>query len=235
MYPSQNAVEKANPGMCCTRRNIYMKKNGNQHAMNEPMINPRIRVALFSFFRAIRFFSRSGSLGFCMRGTTCSTIGSQLLPTCPVWSDLLRFFAVRLPNIGLQKRIFNGFTTAQRDTTPESELLGSNSLTMSMSIPTDGWRARASAAACCWSSPLTESVDPRNVHCDSGFRTTWGAEYTWNKIRFESSKLHNCFLWCLFRIPHEFGQQVSLFCSDHSRDDDELLQNKKRKTFQAFT
>lgn len=148
-------------------------------------MSPNISVARFSFFRAIRFFSRSGSLGFCIRGTTCSTIGSQPLPPpgWPPWSPDRWPFAVLFPNIGLQKRNFNGLTTAHRDTTPESELLGSNSLTMSMSMPTDGCRARARAAACCWSSPLTESVDPRKLHCDIGFRTTCGPGNTWNKLQ----------------------------------------------------
>lgn len=138
---------------------MYMKKNGSQHAIKEPIIRPRIRVARFSFFRAIRRFSRSGSLGFCTRGTTCST---HLALVVAFFSSFRRLFAVRRPKIGLHSLNFNGFTTAQRDATPESELLGSNSLTMSVSIPTEGWRVRADAASCCCNSPLTESVDPRN-------------------------------------------------------------------------
>lgn len=150
-----------------------MKKKGNQHAMNDPMINPRISVARFSFFLAILLFSRSGSRGFCSFGTICSVCP----PLAPAASSNRRFFATRRPKIGLHSLNFNGFTTVQRDTTPESELLGSNSLTISVSMPIEGWRKRARAAACCWSSPFTERVEPRNWHVDR--RAPWAPGNTW--------------------------------------------------------
>lgn len=134
-----------------------MQKKGSQQAMKDPMMRPRIRVARFSFLRARRRFSRSGSRGFCTRGTSASTICSLLEQA------LVRLFlAVLRPKIGLHKRSLSGFTTAQRDTTPESELLGSNSLTMSVSMPIEGCRMRDMAAACCCNSPFTDNVDPRN-------------------------------------------------------------------------
>lgn len=141
---------------------MYMKKKGNQHAMKEPIMSPRIKVALFSFFLAILLFSRSGSRGFCTRGTTRSS--TSILVDGLYSSALLLLLFTLWPKIGLQSLSFNGFTTAHLDTTPESELLGSNSLTMSVSIPIEGWRLLANAAACCWSSPFTERVDPRNWH-----------------------------------------------------------------------
>ena len=74
-YPSQKAKENPHP---CTQQGgfssgfseqigqtgliEYKKKNGNQHAINEPMMRPRIKVALRSFFRANLRFSRSASL-----------------------------------------------------------------------------------------------------------------------------------------------------------------------------
>lgn len=176
MYPSQNAVEKAKPGMWYSNRKMYIKKNGNQQAINDPIINPRINVALFSFFLAILRFSRSGSRGFCTRGTCCSMI--WFLTEQDLSSPLFRFLLTFRPKIGLHSLSFSGFTTAQRDTTPESELLGSNSLTMSVSIPTEGWRILAIAAACCWSSPFTERVELRNWHWDIGVRDDWPLAYT---------------------------------------------------------
>lgn len=150
-----------------------MKKKGNQQAINDPIINPRINVALFSFFLAILRFSLSGSRGFCNFGTIilCSTCSP---PLTPALSSNRRFLPVLRPKIGLHSLSFNGFTTVHRDTTPESELLGSNSLTMSVSMPMEGWRARARAAACCCNSPLTERVEPlkeqvdRRLPCDPG-------------------------------------------------------------------
>lgn len=139
-----------------------MKKNGNQHAINDPIINPKISVARFSFFLAILLFSRSGSRGFCSFGTICS----DCPPLTPTLSSNRRFLPTLRPKIGLHSLSFNGLTTVQRDTTPESELLGSNSLTMSVSMPMEGWRRRANAAACCCNSPLTERVEPRKGHVD---------------------------------------------------------------------
>lgn len=157
-----------------------MMKKGSQQAMKEPMMSPKINVALFSFFRATLRFSRSGSRGFCTLGTTCSTINSSL------WFFFLpsdrRFLGVLLPKIGLHSLSFKGFTTVHLATTPESELLGSNSLTMSVSMPMECWRVLAMAAACCWSSPFTDRVDPLNWHCDSELRTTWALGNTWKGI-----------------------------------------------------
>lgn len=160
-------------GIVQTSLNMYIKKNGSQHAIKEPIMSPRIKVALFSFFLAIRLFSLSGSLGFCTRGTTCSTTGllsapllSPLLPD--FFSSVRRFFeCLARPNIGLHNRNFNGFTAVHWATTPLSELLGSNSLTMSVSMPMEGCRALAKAAACCCNSPFTDNVEPRNWHADS--------------------------------------------------------------------
>ena len=70
-YPSQKAKVKPQP---CTQQPSlvashigqtglieYKKKNGNQQAIKLPIINPKINVALRSFFLAIRFFSFSAS------------------------------------------------------------------------------------------------------------------------------------------------------------------------------
>lgn len=154
---------------------MYIKKKGNQHKIKDPIISPSIKVALFSFFLATLLFSLSGSRGFCTLGTTCSTLSTPP----PPWSVLRFLFAVFRPNIGLHKRSLRGLTTVHRATTPESELLGSNSLTMSVSMPTEGWRARARAAACCWSSPFTERVDPRNGQAKRALRV-WAPGSTWN-------------------------------------------------------
>jgi len=58
---------------------MYKKKNGSQQAMKLPMIRPRIRVARFSFFRAILRFSFSGSRGFGVFGMAGS---SSAFTTC---------------------------------------------------------------------------------------------------------------------------------------------------------
>ena len=62
-YPSQKAIANPHGATVQLHRGskMYRKKNGSQHRMKEPMISPRINVALFSFFRAILRFSRSGS------------------------------------------------------------------------------------------------------------------------------------------------------------------------------
>lgn len=119
---------------------------------------PNMSVARFSFFLAIRRFSFSGSrtltfgsagsisqLGVVVMGAAAFIFGLWflcfLLPLLWWWLwwcwSLLVAFDMRLPNIGWHKRNFNGLTTAQRLTTPESELDGSNSLTASVSIPTE--------------------------------------------------------------------------------------------------
>lgn len=134
---------------------MYKKKNGNQHAMKLPMINPKISVALFSFFLAMRRFSLSGSLGFWTLGKAGSSSAGDGLVVC---SCLLCLDVCFLPNIGWHKRSFNGFTTAHLLTTPESELEGSNSDTMSVSIPIDGALALLPAVAC--TSPFTDNEEP---------------------------------------------------------------------------
>lgn len=165
--------------MSQTSLNMYIKKNGSQHAIKEPIISPKINVALFSFFLAIRLFSRSGSLGFCTRGTTCSTtdlVSAPLLsPAFAVFlSSVRRFFeCLARPKIGLHNRSLSGFTVVQCATTPLSELLGSNSLTMSVSIPIDGCLDLAKAAACCCNSPFTDKVEPRNWHAESVLLLGW--------------------------------------------------------------
>lgn len=146
---------------------IYKKKKGNQHAIKLPIMRPRISVALFSFFLAMRLFSLSGSLGFCILGNAGSnSAGEGLLVSC-----LLVFVCCFRPNMGWHSLSLRGLTTAQRLTTPESELDGSNSETMSVSMPTEGARARTEA----WSSPLTERVEPRMPVPPSWFRTAGAA------------------------------------------------------------
>ncbi|KAI9584305.1 hypothetical protein GQX74_006200 [Glossina fuscipes] len=126
--------------------------NGSQDAIKEPIIKPSMSVARFSFFRAIRRFSFSGSRDFCtlgMAGSSSAFITSAvgLLGSLTAFAANLASFWRRLlalrPKIGWQKRNFNGLTTAHRLTTPESELEGSNSLTKSVSMPTDNARQRA--------------------------------------------------------------------------------------------
>uniref|UniRef100_A0A182R0C1 Uncharacterized protein n=1 Tax=Anopheles farauti TaxID=69004 RepID=A0A182R0C1_9DIPT len=163
----------------------HRKKNGSQQAMKLPMISPRMSVARFSFLRAIRRFSFSGSRGFGFGGSAGSTSLQPALSAClaaaiscviacwpppppleppppesigvvqlllpprpppPATFADWRAFAFPLPKIGWQRRNLSGFTTAQRLITPESELDGSNSLTMSVSIPTERARERAAAA-----------------------------------------------------------------------------------------
>uniref|UniRef100_A0A8W7PR39 Uncharacterized protein n=1 Tax=Anopheles coluzzii TaxID=1518534 RepID=A0A8W7PR39_ANOCL len=148
--------------------------------MKLPMISPRMSVARFSFLRAIRRFSFSGSRGFgfggragssslhalsvCLAAISCEIacwppgaasigcvqLGALPRPACaPPWPAAFAFacraFALPLPKMGWQRRNLSGFTTAQRLITPESELDGSNSLTMSVSMPTDSARLRAAA------------------------------------------------------------------------------------------
>lgn len=141
---------------------IYRKKKGNQQAMKLPIIKPNINVALFSFFLAILLFSLSGSLGFWGLGNAGSNSAGEGF----AGSGLLVFVVCFLPNIGWQSLNFNGLTTAHLLTTPESELEGSNSETISVSIPTDGALALAEAEA--WSSPLTDSEEPRKGPVDIG-------------------------------------------------------------------
>uniref|UniRef100_A0A182IUX8 Uncharacterized protein n=1 Tax=Anopheles atroparvus TaxID=41427 RepID=A0A182IUX8_ANOAO len=165
------------------------KKNGSQQAMKLPMISPRMSVARFSFLRAIRRFSFSGSRGFgfgsagssslhvlsvCLAAISCEMPAAggpppepapepapeppvpapsapepasmgwvvQWLPRPAGW-PAWRAFALPLPKMGWQRRNLSGFTTAHRLITPESELDGSNSLTMSVSMPTESARPRA--------------------------------------------------------------------------------------------
>jgi hypothetical protein len=171
MYPSQKAVEKAMPGNVTDQSQDVHEEEGQPAGDEGAHDQTEDQGGSLSFFLAILLFSRSGSLGFCTRGTSCSTMCSLLEHALSL--GVLRFLAVFLPKIGLHSRSFSGFTTAQRDTTPESELLGSNSLTMSVSMPIDGCLIRDIAAACCCNSPFTDSVDPLNWLCASGLRTTW--------------------------------------------------------------
>jgi len=129
--------------------------------MKLPIMKPRISVARFSFFLASRRFSRSGSRGFtvlvspltssfeCRDASPCSLFS---LPTC------------FRPKIGWHSLSFNGFTTAHRDTTPLSDDDGSNSDTMSTSMPTLGARHRGGTLAD-WPSPFTDSVAFRLLFC----------------------------------------------------------------------
>lgn len=134
---------------------MYKKKKGSQQAMKLPIINPRIKVALFSFFLANLFFSLSGSLGLCGFGKAGSN------------SDLHGCDFSCLLSVFLKMRSFNGLTPPQRLTTPESDEDGSSSETMSASMLTLG----ALPLVCCWSwsSPFTESVELLNGQEARGF------------------------------------------------------------------
>lgn len=160
MYPSQKAIAKALAGITHILHaafNMYRKKKGSQQAMKLPMINPRISVALFSFFRANLFFSLSGSLGLWGFGSAGSN------------SDLLGWDFSCLLSIFLKIRSFKGLTPPQRLTTPESEDDGSISETMSASMAMLG----ALPLVCCnWSSPFTESVELLSGQDASGFFVT---------------------------------------------------------------
>lgn len=168
MYPSQKAIANALPGIMQAWHaafKIYKKKNGNQHAMKLPIIRPRINVARFSFFRASRFFSRSGSLGLLGLGSAGSS------------SDLLGWDFSCLLSIFWNNLSFRGLTPPQRLTTPLSEEEGSNSETMSVSIATLGCRP----LHCCWraSSPFTDRVELLNGHDARGFFWTWAEVTNW--------------------------------------------------------
>lgn len=123
------------------------------------MIRPRMRVARFSFFLARRRLSRSVSRGF---GGLISITGHSFILPESAWS-LFNLLAAFRPNIGWQRRSFNGFTTAQRETTPLSDDDGSNSETMSTSIPTLGARHRTGIV--CVPSPFTDNDAFRFVFC----------------------------------------------------------------------
>lgn len=173
MYPSQNAIAKALAGITQYLQaalRIYRKKNGSQQAIKLPIIRPKIRVALFSFFLANLFFSLSGSLGLCGFGRAGSN------------SDLLGWdFSCRL-SVFLKILSFKGLTPPQRLTTPESDDDGSISETMSVSMATLG----ALPLVCCsCSSPFTESVELRNGQDANGFFVTCADVTTCvdNKIR----------------------------------------------------
>lgn len=141
---------------------MYRKKNGNHDAIKLPIMRPRIRVARFSFFRAIRRFSFSGSRGFWIFGmagsssaiSTCfGNFNSLALPH--LWRP-----ALFLPKIGWHSLNLVGLTTAQRLITPESELDGSNSLTMSLSMPTESARQRLAVGDIFRSPLFGEDVAP---------------------------------------------------------------------------
>lgn len=74
-----------------------------------------------------------------------------------------------MPKIGWHILNLSGLTTAQRDTTPESDEDGSISETMSVSIATLG-----ALHLCDWScsSPFTERVELLYGHDANGFLVT---------------------------------------------------------------
>lgn len=169
MYPSQKAIANALEGITQFLQaalSIYKKKNGSQQAMKLPIINPKIKVALFSFFLANLFFSLSGSLGLCGFGNAGSN------------SDLLGWDFSCLLSVFLKILSFRGLTPPQRLTTPESDDDGSISETMSASIATLG----ALPLVCCsWSSPFTESVELLSGQEASGFFCTCADVTTWGE------------------------------------------------------
>ena len=160
---------------------MYKKKNGSQQAMKLPIINPRIKVARFSFFLANLFFSLSGSLGLCGFGSAGSN------------SDLHGWDFSCLLSVFLKMRSFKGLTPPQRLTTPESDDEGSNSDTMSASIATLG----ALPLVCCsWSSPFTESVELLSGQDASGFFCTCADVTTcWEKGRLVLLELLKWWRW----------------------------------------
>ena len=93
----------------------YRKKKGNQQAIKEPMIKPKISVARLSFFRAIRFFSFSASCSGVSLGAAGVATGlalegvGLLLPTVlqasPMMVVLLSIF-FRIPLRGLRFLLF---------------------------------------------------------------------------------------------------------------------------------
>lgn len=82
----------------------YRKKKGSQQAIKLPIISPKIRVARFSFLRAILFFSLSGSLGFCTLFIT-STGCAHIWPACTPNSPDLNFIdSVVIPSLSADSR-----------------------------------------------------------------------------------------------------------------------------------
>lgn len=169
MYPNQNAIANALGGITHALQaafSIYRKKNGSQQAMKLPMINPRMSVALFSFFLASLFFSLSGSRGLWGLGNAGSN------------SDLLGWDFSCLLSVFLKMRSLRGLTPPQRLTTPESEEEGSSSDTMSASMATLGARPRF---CCSCSSPFTDSVELLWGQEARGFFITWADVTTWEE------------------------------------------------------
>lgn len=163
MYPSQKAIANALDGITQFLQaafSMYRKKNGSQQAMKLPIIKPRMRVALFSFFLANLFFSLSGSLGLWGLGSAGSS------------SDLLGCDFSCLLSVFLKILSLRGLTPPQRLTTPESDDEGSISETMSASMATLGARPLV-----CWScsSPFTESVELLSGQDARGFFVTCAA------------------------------------------------------------
>lgn len=147
--------------------------------MKLPMMNPRMRVARFSFFLANRLFSRSGSRGFDDFGSI--TISS--FPWCREVSacSLFNLPVVFRPKIGWQRRSFNGFTTAHLETTPLSDEEGSNSDTMSTSMPTLGALHRIGTLWLDWPSPFTDKLAFRLLFwTGTGIVTWWQIGTRWN-------------------------------------------------------
>lgn len=99
-------------------------------------------MARFSFFRARRRFSFSGSRFFSPLVMTGSS-------SVAFWTALTSVRSgYRRPKMGWKIRNLDGFTEEHRLATPESELDGSNSLTMSLSTPTEKARQRIGAVDC---------------------------------------------------------------------------------------
>lgn len=124
-------------------------------------MKPSIRVARFSFFLASLLFSLSGSRGFDDFDSTPESSLPDVRPPSPC--SLLSLPRFLRPKMGWQRRSFKGFTTAHLDTTPLSDDDGSNSDTMSTSMPTLGALHRDGTLD--WPSPFTDSVAFRLLFC----------------------------------------------------------------------
>lgn len=126
-------------------------------------MKPSIIVARFSFFLASLLFSRSGSRCFVL-----PSLPESSLPACRPASpcSLFNLPTCLRPKIGWHSRSLSGFTTAHLDTTPLSDDEGSNSDTMSTSMPTLGARHRAGTFCppdC--PSPFTDRVAFKLLFC----------------------------------------------------------------------
>lgn len=143
--------------------------------MNEPIIRPRMSVARFSFLRATRRFSRSGSLGFggsAYWGSFAKSGTSRLTATTPTFAPAFLSCLPSLPAAwllprpkmpGFIRRSLSGFLTETRLTPPESDDDGSNSLTMSFSMATLIVLARISIASDCRTSPFIDVFESLSI------------------------------------------------------------------------